>query len=133
MIVKVKITKEKDLFFKKEDNLEINEYLFKLIDIYSAVYMHSSKFLTKSQKVFYIASIILEQKKISFKSKEALEFFNKYLPLKNKSDISVYLSRIEKKGWYQKIGNDHLLPEVFKDLKKVTFYVNLNNDTEELN
>ena len=133
MIIKVKITKEKDLIFKKEDNLEVNEYLFKLIDIYSAVYMKTSNFLTKSQKVFYIASIILEQKKVSFKSKEALEFFNKYLPLKNKSDISVYLSRIQKKGWYKKIGNDHLLPDVFKDLNKVTFHVHLNNETDELN
>ena len=128
----MKIHKENDLIFSKKDVLGLDNYLDKLISMYSAMYMKQSSFPTKSQKKFYIAYIILNQMKVSVKSKEAFDFFNKYLLIRRKGGIAVYLRRLTKKGWFKKIGDDFILPEFCTDLKSVTFTLELHNETEEL-
>ena len=129
----MKIVKNKDLIYSKQYDLELYNYLDKVISVYASVYMKPSNTLTKSQKKFYIASIVLNQLKVSLKSKEALNYFNKFLLIRTKSDVAHYLRKLTAKGWYNKIGDDFILPEFCNDLKSVKFIVQINNEQEEVN
>lgn len=109
--------------------LQIDEYLYKIINIYSAIYIKREFWLTDQERMFYIGFIEITNSGKDLKSKDALTIWNKYLKIDRRQDINLYFRKLVDKKWINKVDKRYILPPFFSKLKsKFIFNVDLELD-----
>lgn len=116
-----------------EKGLSIENYLDKVIKIYSAVYMNYERWLTPMELSIYITYIINCSKGYKISSDAAFEEYKKTTSIKRKGDIHSYLSRLANKRWVTKEKRGYKLPEMFKKLPETFDFSITINKTSEIN
>jgi hypothetical protein len=121
--------KEHKIEYKKSSL--IDEYLYKIINIYSAIYIKREFWLTDQERMFYIGYIEIINSGKDVKSKDALEIWNKYLKIDRRQDINLYFRKLVDKNWVKKVEKKYVLPPFFSKLpKKFNFNIDLEIDGE---
>lgn len=75
--------------------LEFSDYL---INLYEAIINDKEKWVTKQERLFFKASIIIANKGIKYTSSEAKLIYKEIFRLKRQSDVRGYLVDLENKG-----------------------------------
>lgn len=119
------LSKEHKIDYKKSSS--IDEYLYKIINIYSAIYIKREFWLTDQERMFYIGYIEIINSGKDVKSKEALAIWNKYLKIDRRQDINLYFRKLVEKNWVKKIEKKYVLPPFFAKLpSKFNFNIELD-------
>ena len=103
-----------------ESMKDIRVYLGRLIDLYSAASIKKDLWLTDTEKLFYIATLIhVNSGYLNPISGESVQIYKDYFSKNaNKSTISDYINRLRTKRWikYDKVTKIVEIPPFFKDL-----------------
>jgi hypothetical protein len=121
------LSKEHKIDYKKSSL--IDEYLYKIINIYSAIYIKREFWLTDQERMFYIGYIEIINSGKDVKNKESLAIWNKYLKIDRRQDINLYFRKLVEKNWLKKIDKKYVLPPFFTKLPgKFNFNIELEID-----
>lgn len=110
-----------------EVKLTKEDYLVKLVRLYSASSVDRDNWLTKREEQFFIALVIIENKKIkSHKSDEASEIYNKLFGKHRKSARDTYMKKLEDKFWIRRLNGRIEVPPLFTGIDLSSDIFNLN-------
>ncbi len=77
---------------------DLKELLLKYVDIFSAIYVPEEKWLTKREKEYFIANIILNHLNIDLSSRRASKILEDKFGFINRG-VSIYRGKLKEKGW----------------------------------
>lgn len=80
-------------------DLEQEDKIEKTINVYQAIFHKIEDWLTKQEKRFFIATIIIANKNLKYNSVEAKRIYQDVFNLKRQSDIRGYLKILEGKNF----------------------------------
>lgn len=108
----------------------VANYIAKIIDLHSAASISHTKWLTKREREFFVALIIVHNSGISdHKSDEAGEIYNEIFGSHRKKDRGDYITRLEGKKWVRVVGGDVEVMPLFDEIDlsndSATFNINL--------
>lgn len=112
--------------------LDTEEYITKVVSVYSALYISKNLWLTNKEMSFYIAFIMNTQKKLEIVSEESLENYKRLVGIERTNDVYTYFSKICKKRWAIKKDKEYILPKMFENLQKeFNFDISIANKDED--
>lgn len=124
VIDKTKILYEVDISTKS-----YFEYVSRLVDIYSVLYVNEKFWLTEKEKLFFIHSVILYRKGIDLYSLKAVEELDNRMRFKKKGGKGVYVYRgfLKKKNWFAQTKTTLEIPPFFTSVfpDELVFNVNI--------
>ena len=77
---------------------DVKELISKYIDIFSAVYVPEERWLTKREKEYFIANVILNHLNIDLSSRRASKILEDRFGFINRG-VSIYRGKLKQKGW----------------------------------
>lgn len=77
---------------------DVKELITKYIDIFSALYVPEENWLTKREKEYFIANIILNHLGIDLSSRKASKILEDKFGFINRG-VSIYRGKLKTKGW----------------------------------
>lgn len=125
----MKLIKEKS--YTELEGTQVAEDLLdligRMIDFYSAIFVHRDNWCTKQEKLFLIACIIIGNKKLRYTSDEATEIFKNVFNLRRQSDVRGIMRRLEENNWI-------LSDKETKQIKLLEFFkIDLNQQNVKFN
>jgi hypothetical protein len=103
-----------------------------MIDYYQSTFIiNKDNWLTKRERSFFVACVIISNKGYKYTSPEAKKIYKELFNLRRQSDVRGYLSDLEDKGFLKSNVNNKIitLPEFFKfniDEQRVKIDITLN-------
>lgn len=103
-----------------------------MIDYYQSTFItNKDNWLTKRERSFFVACVIISNKGFKYTSPEAKKIYKNIFNLRRQSDVRGYLSDLEEKGFLLSDVNTKIirLPEFFKfniEEQKVKIDITLN-------
>ncbi len=82
-------------------NIELSsleDVISTMIDFYQAVFVHPDNWLTKQERKFFVACVMISNLKLKYTSSRAKRIFKEVFNLKRQSDVRGYLGDLEQKG-----------------------------------
>lgn len=109
---------------------DIEDIIELMVNYYQSTFKNIDEWLTKQERRFFVACVIISNKNLSYLSNEAIRIFERIFNLRRISDIRGYLRELERKNWLSSsIKNKKInLIEFFKfelDSQFVKFDINL--------
>lgn len=77
---------------------DVKELISKYIDIFSAIYVPEERWLTKREKEYFIANVILNHLNIDLSSRRASKILEDKFGFINRG-VSIYRGKLKQKGW----------------------------------
>lgn len=114
---------------------EVEDYLRRYINIYSALAVKEELWLTPREKDFFIACVILYNQGISLSSKRGTAFLEKKSNFKKETKgVYIYRNKLKSKGWLANTKDGLIIPKSFifnKGIKNIDFKISLEYDAQE--
>jgi len=117
------------------DLTSLEDVISLMINYYQSTFIHVEDWLTKQERRFFTACVIISNQGLRYTSNESKRIFKNIFNLRRQSDVRGYLSDLEDKGFLLSDVNTKLiqLPEFFKfDLNtqvvKFDIMLNFKND-----
>ena len=110
---------------------DVEDIIHFMINYYQSTFIDRANWLTKQERSFFIASVIISNRGLKYTSAEAKRIYREKFNLRRQSDVRGYLVDLEEKGFLKSNVNSKeiYLPEFFKfDLseQKVKIDITLN-------
>ena len=81
------------------DKLGDERFIEYLTNMYQSLFLPMERWLTKQEKLFFIATVMVSEKGLKYTSGEAKSIYESVFNLKRQSDVRGYLNTLEEKGY----------------------------------